>query len=79
MILYEKEFKEEMVKKMIPPNTVSVAQLSRQTGVSEAALCDWRNNTCIPALIVTREGYVVHTYLPPLENIYRFIKFLNHS
>jgi len=35
---YEKEYKEQTVKKMMPPNAVSVAQLSRDTGVSEATL-----------------------------------------
>jgi len=40
---YEKEFKEQAVQKMMPPNAVSVAQLSRDTGVSEATLYNWRN------------------------------------
>ena len=40
---YEKEFKEQTVKKMMPPNAISVARLSRDTGVSEATLYNWRN------------------------------------
>jgi len=28
---------------MMPPNAVSVARLSRETGVSEATLYNWRN------------------------------------
>jgi transposase-like protein len=40
---YEKEFKEQTVLKMMPPNAISVARLSRETGVSEGTLYNWRN------------------------------------
>lgn len=43
MAHYEKEFKEQTVQKMMPPNAVSVARLSRDSGVSEATLYNWRN------------------------------------
>jgi len=43
MAHYEKEFKEQAVQKMMPPNALSVARLSRDTGVSEATLYNWRN------------------------------------
>jgi transposase-like protein len=40
---YSDEFKEQIVRKMMPPNALSVAQVSRETGVSEPALYHWRN------------------------------------
>ncbi len=43
MSRYSEEFKEQAVRKMMPPNAMSVAQVSRETGVSEQALYNWRN------------------------------------
>ncbi len=40
---YSEEFKEQVVRKMMAPNSVSVAQVSRDTGVSEQTLYNWRN------------------------------------
>jgi len=40
---YSEEFKEQVVRKMMAPNAISVAQVSRDTGVSEQALYNWRN------------------------------------
>jgi transposase len=40
---YSAEFKEQAVRKMMPPNAQSVAQVSRDTGVSDATLYNWRN------------------------------------
>ncbi len=41
---YSEEFKEQVVRKMMPPNSQSVAQLSRDSGVSEPTLYNWRNH-----------------------------------
>ena len=43
MARYSKEFKESMVEKMMLPNAQSVAQIHRDTGVSEPTLYNWRN------------------------------------
>lgn len=40
---YSEEFREQAVRKMMLPNAMSVAQVSRETGVSEQALYNWRN------------------------------------
>lgn len=40
---YSEEFKEQVVRKMMPPNAQSVAQISRTLGVSEPTLYTWRN------------------------------------
>jgi transposase-like protein len=39
---YSEEFKEAVIKKMMPPHPVSVSQLSRDTGVSDVTLYKWR-------------------------------------
>lgn len=43
MINYSIEFKEAAVKKMMPPNAVSVPTLKRELGVSDVTLYKWRN------------------------------------
>lgn len=43
MPIYTEEFKERVVRKMMPPNAKSVAQVSRDTSVSEQTLYNWRN------------------------------------
>jgi transposase len=40
---YSEEFKEQTVRKMMPPNAMSVAQVSRDTSISGATLYNWRN------------------------------------
>ncbi|MCF6325624.1 MAG: transposase [Gammaproteobacteria bacterium] len=40
---YTDEFKEQVVRKMMPPNAMSVAELSREIGISGATLYNWRN------------------------------------
>lgn len=40
---YNDEFKEQAVKRMMPPNAQSVAEVSRSLGVSEQTLYNWRN------------------------------------
>ena len=49
---YSDEFKEQVVRKMMPPNAMSVAQVSRDTGVSDVTLYNWRNR-------LRREGNAV--------------------
>lgn len=43
MPIYTEEFKEKAVRKMMPPNAKSVAQVHQDTGVSEQTLYNWRN------------------------------------
>lgn len=40
---YSEDFREQMVRKMMPPNAQSVAQVSRDSGVSEPTLYQWRD------------------------------------
>ena len=41
---YSDDFKEQIVRKMMPPNAQSVAQLSRDSGASKQTLYNWRNH-----------------------------------
>ncbi len=41
---YSAEFKESIIKKMIPPNPISVSQLVKETGISDVTLYKWRKD-----------------------------------
>ncbi|MBT6702246.1 MAG: transposase [Gammaproteobacteria bacterium] len=41
---YSTEFKESIIKKMMPPNPISVSQLVKETGVSDVTLYKWRKD-----------------------------------
>ena len=41
---YSEDFKESVIKKMLPPNPVSVSQLVKETGVSDVTLYKWRKD-----------------------------------
>ncbi|WP_293650270.1 transposase [Thiolapillus sp.] len=40
---YSAERKEAVMKKMLPPNNPSIRDLSKEEGISEATLYNWRN------------------------------------
>lgn len=40
---YSEEFKEQIVRRLMPPNAQSVAEVSRTTGISAPSLYHWRN------------------------------------
>ncbi len=44
MASYSKEFKEQIIKKMMPPNNQSVAQIAKETGLPYATLYTWKQN-----------------------------------
>jgi transposase-like protein len=39
---YSRELKESIVRRMLPPESVSVSQLVQETGISDATLYTWR-------------------------------------
>ena len=41
---YSQELKEAMLKRMLPPNNESIAKISREEGISERTLRNWRND-----------------------------------
>lgn len=52
MARYSNEFKEQIVRKMMPPSSQGVAQISRETNISSPTLYAWRNQ-------YRSQGYVV--------------------
>jgi transposase-like protein len=52
MARYSSEFKEQIVRKMMPPSSQSVAHISRETGIAAPTLYSWRNQ-------LRSQGYVV--------------------
>lgn len=44
MASYSKAFKEQITKKMMPPNNQSVAQIAKETGLPYATLYTWKQN-----------------------------------
>lgn len=40
---YPEDFKAQVVRKMMPPHALSVADVNRETGISGATLYNWRN------------------------------------
>src|SRR5690625_6354391 len=43
MATYSLELKEKIVRKMMPPHSERIAELSAQYGISRATLYNWRN------------------------------------
>lgn len=54
MTRYSPELKQQIVKKMLPPNSQSVAAVSRDTGISKPTLYAWKKQ-------LRQQGYVVPT------------------
>lgn len=52
MTRYSPEFKEQVVRKMMPPHNQSVASIHRETGVSSPSLYAWKHH-------FQNKGYVV--------------------
>lgn len=42
--VYTKEYKKELVKRMLPPENISPKDLAEETGVSRTSLSTWLNN-----------------------------------
>jgi len=39
---YPAERKEAVLKKLLPPNNISIAELAKEEGISDATLYNWR-------------------------------------
>lgn len=51
MIRYPKEFKEQVLKRLLPPNAESVKRVSKETGVSHQTLRNWMQEAHIHDLV----------------------------
>lgn len=56
MSRYTKEKKEHALSLMSPPQNLTVAQASRQTGISEPTLYSWRNQARASGRVVPGDG-----------------------
>ena len=62
MSRYSPEFKEQMVRKMMPPNNQSVASIHRESGISTPSLYAWKRQfqqrgCVVPAKISQPDGW----------------------
>ena len=51
MIRYPKEFKEQVLKRLLPPNAESVRRVAEETGVSHQTLRNWMQEAHIHDLV----------------------------
>ena len=49
---YSPELKDALLRRMLPPNNESITKISREEGISEQTLCNWRDKA-------RKEGYAV--------------------
>lgn len=61
---YTQEFKDSLVKRMLPPESISPKELSKETGVSQTALSTWLKNASpkISSKSKTKFQIVIETY-----------------
>jgi transposase-like protein len=52
---YSPEFKEQVVRKMMPPNSQTVASISRETGVSAPTLYAWKKQFRTKGFVVPKK------------------------
>ena len=56
MASYSKEFKASIIQRMMPPNNVSVTQLKKETGITDATLYTWRKQAKAQGVPVPGDG-----------------------
>lgn len=59
---YSAELKEQIVKKMMPPNNQRVSEISRETGISEAALYAWKKHYRAKGFVVPAKKTSPHRW-----------------
>ena len=69
MILYSLERKEAVLKKLLPPQSRSVGEVSRQEGISDVTLYTWRRQAMAGGGKVTRSGKAVPEQWPAEEKL----------
>lgn len=56
MARYSAEMKASVIQKMMPPNNISIAQLARDTGITDATLYTWRKHAKNQGMPVPGDG-----------------------
>lgn len=59
---YSEEFKESMVKRMLPPESIPIITLSKEAGISRSALRSWLNNAKGVSTAKSKLHIIVETY-----------------
>lgn len=59
---YSNEFKQSIVKRMLPPESISITILAKETGVSRSALRSWLNDAKGVSSTKSKFHVVVETY-----------------
>jgi transposase-like protein len=72
---YPKEIKEAILKKMMPPNKPSIADLAKAEGVSAGTLCDWRDEARKQGILLpdgnsSHEGWTTGNKFAPVDDPY---------
>ncbi len=49
---YSKEFKDSIIRRMLPPNNESISKISKEEGISEQTIRNWRNKARAEGLAV---------------------------
>jgi len=62
MPVYSPQFKEQIVKKMMPPSNQSVAQVSRDSGVAVPTLYSWKKLFRSKGFVVPTKASSPHTW-----------------
>ena len=55
---YSAEFKEQAVRKLMPPHNRTVASLSREIGISEASLYNWKKQFRAKGYVVPKKSTI---------------------
>ncbi len=56
MARYSKEMKASIIARMMPPNNISVSELKKETGITDATLYTWRKQAKAQGLPVPGDG-----------------------
>lgn len=62
MIRYSPERKAAVLKKLLPPHSLSVAEVSRQEGISDVTLYTWRKQAKAGGEVVSGSGKVAQAW-----------------
>ena len=76
---YSKERREAILKLLLPPHNLTVAEISKQENISDKTLYNWRNKVKtsgqpVPCKTKTTEDWSVETKLAAIANVERIIK-----
>mgnify|MGYP003590461534 CR=1 FL=1 len=75
MARYSQEFKNTIIIKMMPPENKSIAQIARETGLSEATLNQWRRKARAGGCAAPADYNGPHCQ----DIIFKFVRWISDS